>query len=139
MARPKQQRQVSASPKATYFKPRGIPLIHLGEVCLSVEGLEAVRLADLEGLPCCRAAAHMGVSRHTFGRILAEARRIIAVALVKGQALRIEGGDWVFRDAAPPPCGRGPAETPSGSTLKTKNRSRQARDSEISPDEEEHL
>lgn len=136
MVRPKQHRHVSSTPKATYFKPWGIPLIHLNEVRLSVEGLEAVRLADLEGLPCCRAATHMGVSRHTFGRILTEARQIIAAALVKGQALRIEGGDWVFRDIAAPPCEHGSAESWPELEITTKNQSRQSRDSEISPDEE---
>ena len=104
MVRPKQQRLVAAPPKATYFKPRGIPMIHLSEICLSLEGLEAVRLADMGGLTCCQAAHQMGVSRHTFGRILSEARRIIAGALVNGQALRIEGGDWAFRDVPPPCC-----------------------------------
>ena len=136
MVRPKQQRQVSAAPRATYFKPRGIPLIHLSEVCLSVEGLEAVRLADLEGLPCCRAAVHLGVSRHTFGRILTEARRIIAAALVKGQALRIEGGDWVFRDVVPPPCEHDSVESRPERIMEIKNQSRKARDLEISPEEE---
>ncbi len=100
MVRPKQQRQVSAVPQATYFKPQGIPMIRLSEVRLSVEGLEAVRLADLEGLPCCRAAACMGISRHTFGRVLNEARQTIAAALVRGQALRIEGGAWCLGEGA---------------------------------------
>jgi len=33
------------------------------------------------------------VSRPTFGRILSEARRIVAEVLVMGKVLRIEGGD----------------------------------------------
>jgi len=36
----------------------------------------------------------MGVSRPTFGRILSEARRIVAEVLVMGKVLRIEGGDF---------------------------------------------
>ncbi|MDR2946725.1 MAG: DUF134 domain-containing protein [Candidatus Adiutrix sp.] len=135
MVRPKQQRQISAVPKATYFKPQGIPMTRLSEVRLSVEGLEAVRLADLEGLPCCRAAAHMGISRHTFGRVLAEARGIIAAALVHGQALRIEGGDWVFQEPAARPCEQGLNESPS-EMKNEKSRCRSARDREISTDEE---
>lgn len=104
MARPKQNRQISAAPKATYFKPRGIPLINLEETRLSVEELEAVRLADLEGLPAAEACRLMGVSRHTFGRVLSSARRTIAEALVNGKALRIEGGNWVFADQSPTHC-----------------------------------
>lgn len=104
MARPKQNRQVSTAPRVTYFKPRGIPLVGLEEVRLSVEELEALRLADLEGRPCCEACGLMGVSRHTFGRVLNSARRAVAEALVIGKALRIEGGNWVFADNMQPTC-----------------------------------
>jgi predicted DNA-binding protein (UPF0251 family)/predicted Fe-Mo cluster-binding NifX family protein len=78
-----------------YFKPRGVPLAELVEVYLTVEGLEALRLADLEGLGQAEAAGRMGVSRHTFGRVLAEARRAVAQAVVRGHALRVAGGDFV--------------------------------------------
>lgn len=107
MPRPKLPRQIQASPPALYFKPQGVPLRCLSEVRLSFEGLEAVRLADLQGLSGAAAARRMGISRHTFGRVLAEARRQIAAALVEGQALRIEGGCWVLRQlAAPAPLRR---------------------------------
>lgn len=69
----------------------------LAEVSLAVESLEAIRLADLEGLTMEAAAVGMGVSRHTFGRILAEGRRAVAEALVNGSALRIEGGHYELR------------------------------------------
>ena len=49
-------------------------------------------LADLESLTTTEAAARMEVSRHTFGRILADARHAVADALVNALALRIEGG-----------------------------------------------
>lgn len=74
------------------FKPQGIPARQLPEVYLSLEGYEALRLSDLEGLRQEEAAARMQVSRQTFGRLLAEARRAVAEALVKGHCLRIEGG-----------------------------------------------
>ena len=44
-----------------------------------------------------QAADMMGVSRHTFGRILADARGVVAEALVTGKALRIRGGTYEFR------------------------------------------
>jgi predicted DNA-binding protein (UPF0251 family) len=47
------------------------------------------------------AAKMMDISRQTFGRVLAEARSIIADALVMGKTLRIEGGDFDM-----PPQGR---------------------------------
>jgi Predicted DNA-binding proteins len=107
MVRPKQTRHIAAAPTVTYFKPQGVPMIYLNEVRLSVEGLEAVRLADLENMSCQEAAGHMRVSRHTFGRILGQARRLIAEALVTGQALRIEGGHWAFTDEPINVCPRG--------------------------------
>ena len=96
MPRPKQSRHISAEPQVTYFKPQGVPMIYLKEVRLSVEGLEALRLADLEGLTAVQAAQHMHISRHTFGRVLQEARRAVAQALVQGRALCIEGGVYDY-------------------------------------------
>jgi predicted DNA-binding protein (UPF0251 family) len=83
---------VAAPPACDYFKPRGIPLAGLVEVAVSLDELEALRLADLDGLYQDGAAARMGVSRATFGRIVESARRKVADALVHGKALRIEGG-----------------------------------------------
>jgi predicted DNA-binding protein (UPF0251 family) len=94
MPRPRLCRHVEGFPKAVFFKPQGIPLTELEEINLTVEGLEAVRLADLEGLTMADAATKMQVSRHTFGRVLAESRKVIADALVRGLALRIEGGNY---------------------------------------------
>jgi predicted DNA-binding protein (UPF0251 family) len=74
------------------FKPAGIPASQLGEVVLEIDELEAIRLADLEGLYHEQAAAQMNVSRQTFGRIVAAARQKVARSLVLGDALRIEGG-----------------------------------------------
>ncbi len=55
-----------------------------------LDELEAVRLADCEGLYQADAAQRMKVSRATFGRILDRARGKIAGAVVCGKALRIE-------------------------------------------------
>jgi uncharacterized protein len=94
MARPRQCRRVSSMPESNYFKPRGIPLSMLETVILTVDEFEAVRLADLEGLYQEQAAEKMKVSRQTFGRIIESAHRKIAEALVKGRALKIEGGEF---------------------------------------------
>lgn len=94
MPRPQKRRLVQAHPVAAYYKPQGVPLAGLGERVLPVEGLEALRLADVEGLDHQTAASMMGVSRPTFSRILASARRTVAEALVRGLALRIEGGSF---------------------------------------------
>ena len=57
-----------------------------------MDEFEAIRLADLEGLYQEDAADRMGISRQTFGRIVASAHAKVAEALVKGKALKIEGG-----------------------------------------------
>jgi predicted DNA-binding protein (UPF0251 family) len=85
---------VDSIPESNYFKPRGIPLSMLEEVVLAVDECEAIRLADLEGLYQEQAAEKMKVSRQTFGRIIESARRKVAEALVKGKALKIEGGEF---------------------------------------------
>jgi predicted DNA-binding protein (UPF0251 family) len=55
------------------------------------EELEALRLADAKGLSQAEAAESMGISRSSLQRTLARARRQVALALVEGQALQIEG------------------------------------------------
>ena len=81
---------------ANIFKPRGIPARELEEVVLPVEGLEALRLNDLEKLDQETAAGRMNISRQTFGRILAEARELVAEALVMGKMIRIQGGSYTL-------------------------------------------
>ena len=57
-----------------------------------IEELEALRLADLEGLSQSEASSGMGVSRHTFGRVLASARKKVALSLVNNIPLVVTGG-----------------------------------------------
>lgn len=90
VTRPKKCRCIGCSPNASYFKPKGIPLFQLEEVCLRLDEIEAIRLADYEGLYQEEAAARMKISRQTLGRILNEARRKVAEALIQGKALKIE-------------------------------------------------
>jgi uncharacterized protein len=90
MSRPKKCRCINCSPNSSYFKPKGIPLIQLEEVLLSLDEFEAIRLADHEAFYHEEAAAKMSVSRATFGRILDSARSKIADALINGKALKID-------------------------------------------------
>lgn len=89
MARPMICRKVSCAVEALYFKPQSIPLCDLEEVEMELDEIEAIRLADLEGFYQAEAAARMGVSRQTFGNIIARAHRKVADALLCGKALRI--------------------------------------------------
>ncbi|MEI7428998.1 MAG: DUF134 domain-containing protein [Betaproteobacteria bacterium] len=89
MSRPVKNRHIACVPAASYFKPVGIPLRELEEIVLGMDELEAMRLADLEGLYQVDAAEKMGVSRQTIGNILNSAHRKLADALLNGKALRI--------------------------------------------------
>ena len=97
MVRPRLCRRVRFNPNVTYFKPRGIPLIELDEVILNVDEFEAVRLKDLEGLEQEECAKKMNISQPTFHRLVLSARKKIADAIVKGKAIRIEGGNFQIR------------------------------------------
>lgn len=94
-------RKIEGAPGITYFKPAGTPMRLLEEISLTLDEFEALRLADLEGLYQEQAALKMGVSRPTFSRIVENARKKIADALVNGKALRIGGGPVL------PPSGSG--------------------------------
>jgi uncharacterized protein len=93
--RPKKPRFVSSYPTIVAFVPQGMPVT--GEVMLSVEELEAIRLSDFECLDQESAANLMQVSRQTYGRILATARHIVGEALVTGKALKVTGGNYAMR------------------------------------------
>lgn len=95
MPRPKRLRAVAAYPRIDAFRPEGFP--PSGELVLSVEGLESLRLSDVEGHNQETAAEAMGVSRQTYGRILGEARHLVATAIVTGQRLVISGGAYEMR------------------------------------------
>ena len=102
MPRPRKPRFVQGRPIVDAFIPNSVPPWGSEEVFLPIEGLEAIRMSDFQGLDQETAAGLMNVSRQTYGRILAEARAIVAEALVMGKILRIEGGHFEM-----PPRGRG--------------------------------
>jgi len=93
MARPKCCRRVSHLPSCKMFTPVGVPDSLPEEIVLSMDELEAIRLADLVGLYQEQAAERMNVSRQTFARIVEHARRKVARVLSEGLVLRIEGGE----------------------------------------------
>ncbi len=90
MPRPFSKRFVGWRPGAVLFKPTGIPLRDLEQVELTLDELEALRLADLQGEYQEAAATQMKISRATFARIVEAARRKVADALVHGKAIQIQ-------------------------------------------------
>lgn len=94
MGRPHKERRVEQLPPVTYYKPAGIPLRNLQEIILTIEEMEAIRLADIEQMDQATAAKSMEVSRPTFHRIVNSAHQKIAAALWQGDALRMDGGTF---------------------------------------------
>ncbi|MFC1674941.1 DUF134 domain-containing protein [Candidatus Omnitrophota bacterium] len=92
MPRPYRRRRIRCCPDANYFKPAGIPVRMIEEINLTLDELEAIRLADSKEMYQEEAAKKMGVSRQTFGNIIRSAHKKIADALVYSKALKIEGG-----------------------------------------------
>ena len=90
MGRRRKCRFVADVPALTVFKPQGVPMGQLYGVVLGLDGFEAMRLVDGEGMSQEEAAVLMQVSRPTLCRILAEARTQVARALSRGWAIRIE-------------------------------------------------
>jgi predicted DNA-binding protein (UPF0251 family) len=110
MPRPLKPRWINVEPPSVCFVPRVMPFGSAAQVLLTLDELESLRLADLNGLSHEAAAEKMKVSRATFGRIVARARMKTADALVRGKSIGVEGGVVRFH----PPRGRGRGGGPHG-------------------------
>jgi predicted DNA-binding protein (UPF0251 family) len=122
--RPKIKRLIKFFPEITYFKPAGVPLRFLLEEILTLDEIEAIRLADLEGLEQEEAAQKMKISRVTFLRILHSVHQKIARSLILGKAIRMEGGEIIMPNldgtgprGLGPKTGRGLGRVPAGQRL----------------------
>lgn len=104
MARPEKLRRVGCLAPGRGFKPIGRRVADLEVEPLRADELEALRLADLEGLYQEAAAQRMGVSRATFARILARARTAVARALLEERVLVVGDGPVVAGHDEPLPC-----------------------------------
>ena len=104
MARPEKLRRVGCVAGGRAFKPIGRPVSGLEVEPLRLDELEALRLADLEGLYQEAAAERMGVSRPTFARILTRARTAVARALIEERVLVVGEGPVVAATDGPFPC-----------------------------------
>lgn len=107
MPRPVKPRWIGFHPPSVCFVPQPMPEAPPGVVMLTIDELECLRLADLEGLDQAEAAQRMNVSRATFGRVVALARRKVADALVSARAIQVGGGIVRFHAPYGPPRGRG--------------------------------
>ena len=90
MPRPCKMRRIGFSPHVKAFKPVGVPGAQLDVIQLNIDELEAIRLADYEGLYQEEAAQKMQISRQTFGNIINSAHKKISQCLIDGKMLSIE-------------------------------------------------
>ena len=87
--RRKIQRNIEADHSSVCFKPCGVKRKYLEHVVLDEDEMEAIRLADFEGLYQQECADRMGISRTTFSRLIERARKKISDALIHTKALRV--------------------------------------------------
>ncbi len=104
MSRPMKRRRICRVPQVREFRPAG----EEGDqkpVILTIDEWETVRLIDREGLSQEQCSACMQIARTTVQKIYESARRKIAMMLVDGCGLRIEGGDYRLCDGRDAHCG----------------------------------
>ena len=94
MPRPRKRRHVCCLPERNLFGTLDIPLSADNLVMMTVEEYECIRLIDYEGLMQETCAEQMQVARTTVQRIYNDARKKLALALVMGKIIKIEGGDY---------------------------------------------
>lgn len=97
MGRPCHCRRIQKRPVNSAFYPEASDAEEA--VILPHDCCEAMRLADLEGLTASEAAERMGISRHTFGRLLKRGRHQAAKAIYNLLPLLLEGGQCVSYDS----------------------------------------
>jgi uncharacterized protein len=96
MPRPRCCRNIGTLPATRVFAPAGCCQQEGETLTLAFDELEALRLCDMQMLHQHQAAEEMGVSRQTIGRMLEEARKKVATAIIAGHTLKIEGGNYTM-------------------------------------------
>jgi predicted DNA-binding protein (UPF0251 family) len=95
LPRPIKPRIVCGVPEYNLYAP----VNHVSEenlIVMSIEEFETIRLIDHESLDQEECAKRMEVARSTVQRIYNDARKKIAMSLIEGKTLRIEGGSYTI-------------------------------------------
>ncbi len=106
MSRPQKCRFIKELPDEVKFQPIAESFHAVEEVIIGFDELEALRLADFQGLSHQESADVMGVSRATFGRILEKARKHSADALINRKRIYIRGGKYCDKTEMKENCSR---------------------------------
>jgi len=92
MPRPSRCRRICGLPEYDRFAPDGA--VPTGEVLLTLDEFEVLRLIDHEKQTHAQCAARMDISRTTVTEIYETARFKVSDALVLGKRIRIAGGNY---------------------------------------------
>lgn len=93
MPRPRKFRRICCSPEARIFGPLGQRAMQNEPLIMTLDELETLRLIDVEHKTQEECAESMNVARATVQKIYEDARHKVALTLVQGLTLKIEGGD----------------------------------------------
>ncbi len=93
------KRFIGRRPQSKCFKPCEMAFSQLEVNVLKLDELEALRLADFEGLYQEECAKRMNISRTTFGRTIEIARKKVADCILHGKALIIEEGGDIYENS----------------------------------------
>ena len=105
MARPVKLRKVCSLPEDNKFGPLGLGKNQKDFINMEIDEYEVIRLIDLEGFSQEECARQMDVSRPTVQRIYMDARKKLAMSLVDGKVLKIQGGSYRLCDGLGNGCG----------------------------------
>lgn len=107
MPRPRKWRRVCDEPQNTTFGPVDRDLQDYDVIIMTVDEYETIRLIDLENMSQEECGKIMNIGRTTAQRIYNDAKRKLAMSLVNGVCLKIEGGDYeLCEEETNKPCGR---------------------------------
>ncbi len=97
MPRPRKCRRVCQMPSYNEFAPKEC-VANEDCIILTVDEYETIRLIDQEGYSQEECSLYMNVARTTVQQMYTSARKKIALMLVEGKKLKIEGGDYRLCD-----------------------------------------
>jgi len=96
MSRPRKHRRVCKIPEITSFSPTNNFDEENGRVIkMNIDEYEAIRLIDYEGMNQEECANQMEIARTTAQKIYNDARKKMAMMIIDGARLIIEGGSVV--------------------------------------------
>lgn len=105
MPRPRKCRKVCSLPHSMEFVPANMeqnpkPSI----VIMSVDEYETIRLIDYQGFSQEECGLYMKIARTTVQQIYNDARKKMALCLVDGRPLKIQGGNYQLCDGHEDTC-----------------------------------